>query len=78
MKAKYKGVIMNISKESLQAYNNQLDNGGNDAYRKAHKLGSRVERVVLASICRVEYGITGGHRKLTKKIIESYNCILTR
>jgi len=64
---------MNISKESLQAFNNQLDNNGNDAYRKAHKLGDRAERVHFSI-----YGITGGHRRLTKKNIEKYDCILTR
>jgi len=69
---------MNISKESLQAFNNQLDNNGNDAYRKAHKLGDRAERVHLLAIHNSIYGITGGHKRLTKKNIEKYDCVLTR
>lgn len=69
---------MNISKESLQAFNNQLDNSGNDVYRKAYKLGDRLERLFLSEIHDSIYGITGGHRKLTKKNLKEYNCMLTR
>ena len=69
---------MNISKESLQAFNNQLENNGNDAYRKAHKLGDRLDRLFLSEIHDSIYGITGGHRKLTKKNLKDCNCVLTR
>lgn len=63
---------MNISGESLAAYNKQLENAGNDAYRKANKLGDPRERLELRAINDSIYGITGRYHRLTKKQVIEY------